>query len=835
MFGKSVKKEPKMKNTNGETIPSSGARRGEDRRVAKKESRTAKLDAQAIRIENAERKKALRKLAAPTSSTRAVGYLRMYSDGICLVEDGLYSKTFSFADINYQTARRDDQVSIFGKYCELLNACQPGTDLQITIINSNLDEQDFRRKMLMPLRGDSLDPYREEMNDMLTAKALEGQNSIVHERYATVSTKAESYTDAKVALARIESDMQAQFEALPCAVSSLTGEQHLRVLYGLTHPNEKFEYSYRDIELSGLTSRSFIAPSSFDFTPKSYFSFGDYYGQALYLGRGLPADLQDCLLAKIVDLPINLVVTLHIQVVDQHDALEQVSSKIAKIDMDIMNKSLKANQQGLSQALCIPEGLKQSREAAEELLNDLRNNNQRMFMVTPLIYTYASSLEDLQSQILQITSVCKGQMVEADKIDFMGRETFNSILPLGKNHFGSSRQRRLTTASTAIMVPFTTQELFQPGGKYYGLNAISRNLICLDRTSLKAGAGVILGSPGSGKSFGTKEEMTSILLSSDRDEVLVIDPEREYSAVVDEFGPDIGEVIKISADSPNYLNPMEITDDYNDDGDPVILKCEFILSLCELLIGGRNGLTPNEHSIIDRAATQTYRDYYANPKKNPMPTLKTFYEKIKAMDEPEAKSIKLALEVYITGSLSVFSHRTNVDTKKRLVIFDIKDLGKKLKAMGMLIVLDNIWNRIATNRQLGIRTWIYIDEFQVLLESQEASEYFFELWSRSRKWGAIPTGITQNAATLLLNPNVERLFSNSDFVMMYNQAAPDRMKLAKILNISDRQLGFISDSRTGQGLLRAGSTLIPFINDFPRDTKLYKMMTTKLEEVVARK
>jgi len=473
----------------------------------------------------------------------------------------------------------------------------------------------------------------------------------------------------------------------------------------------------------------------------------------------------------------------------------------------------------------IPYELKYSLAEAEELLDDLQNKNQRMFKATILIFTSADSDEELDENVYQILSTARKNNCKIGYLDYLQEEGLNSTLLLGYNFV--EIQRTLTTASTAIFIPFTTQELFQKGGMYYGLNALSRNLIFFDRKTLKNANGFILGTPGSGKSFTAKREMVNVLLNTD-DEVMIIDPESEYTSLVKGFG---GEVINVSSSSNVNINPLDITMNYADDEDPLSLKAEFMLSLCELLIGGRNGLTASEKTIIDRTVKLTYAHHFSSPKRYPVPTLVDFYEVLKKQPEIEAENIALSLELYVKGSLGVFAKPTNIDINNRLVCYDIKDLGKQLRTMGMLIVLDQIWNRITQNRAIGKRTWIYMDEIYLLFQNEYSANFLFELYKRARKWGAIPTGITQNVEDLLISDLARRMLSNSDFIIMMNQATTDRLELAQLLNISNQQLGYVTNANAGQGLLFSGDSIIPFIDKFPINTRLYQMMTTKPDEI----
>ena len=516
-------------------------------------------------------------------------------------------------------------------------------------------------------------------------------------------------------------------------------------------------------------------------------------------------------------------INIHVDSIEQDKAFDLVRQKISFMEQQKIDEQRKAINKGYDLEM-IPWELRNSLDEAKSLLDDLQSKNQRMFKFTCLIHVSADTLEDLDDYVYQIKSVARKNNCRISDLDYLQEEGMNSSLPLGVNLV--EIQRTLTTASTAIFIPFTTQELFQPGGMYYGINAISRNLIFFDRKTLKNANGFILGTPGSGKSFAAKREMLNVLLNSD-DEVMVIDPEREYSSLA--YGLH-GEVIHISAGSKNHINPFDMSVEYSDEDDPLLLKSEFVLSLCETIIGGQNGLNSIEKTIVDRVTKLTYADYLKDPKASSAPTLIDFYNILSQQDEPEAKDLSLALELYTTGSLSVFANPTNIDINNRFIVYDIKDLGKQLKTLGMLIVLDQIWNRITINRNIGRRTWIYIDEIYLLFQNEYSANYLFELYKRARKWGGVPTGITQNVEDLLISDLARRMLSNSDFILLMNQAASDRAELEKLLNISSRQGNYVTNVPPGQGLLFTGTSIIPFVDKFPKDSGLYKMMTTNPDE-----
>ena len=770
-----------------------------------------------------ERGKQQRKYAPPNSSQQSLAYQAMYENGVCEVKEGVFSRTFQFSDINYSIADQGEQEMTFSSYCELLNSCDGDTALQISIINRNKDKVQFEKDLTYDLADDELDLYRKEMNTMISDKIKYGNSSLQKEKYVTFIQKAKDVDQAIPALNRLQGDLVDQFVDLGCQVEELSGLERLKVANSILRPDNNLYFEYEDLLFSGLTTHSAIAPDSFDFKyRKNRFLMGDEYTEVLYL-RTYPSELSDRLINDLTDIPTNLQIALHIEPFEQQKGLDLVKTKLTFMEQQKIDEQKKALRGGYDPQLIGME-LRRSMSEAEDLLDQMQSDNEKLFSFTFLVMASNKDESLLDETVEQILAAGRKNNCAFSKLNYLQEEALNSILMWGYNYVPISRT--LTTASTAVFIPFTAQELMQPKGKYYGLNAVTKNLVTLDRKTLKAPNGFILGTPGSGKSFATKKEMTAVLLSDPDAEVIVIDPEREYTPLAEALQ---GEVIHISAGSKAHVNPLEINNDYADDDDPVILKTDFVLSLCDMLVGGNMGLSPTQKTLIDRACRFAYKNYFESQKE--MPTLRDFSEILKQQPEEEAQQLAVELELYTEGSLSVFSHQTNVDTTKRFVVFDVKDLGKQLRSMGMLIILDQIWNRITSNRNAGRRTWVYIDEIQLLFSNEYAENYFFELWSRARKWGAIPTGITQNVSTLLSSLNAERMLSNSDFVLMLNQSQTDRQRLAELLHISNRQQKYITNAKEGAGLLYAGEAMIPLYDEFPKDTELYKVMSTKIEDV----
>lgn len=760
----------------------------------------------------------------PKTVQHTIGYEQMYSDGILRVDDTHYSKTLQFQDINYQIARQDDQENIFLKYGEFLNYFDPSVGLQITINNTEMDRKQFEENVLIKYKHDNLDDYRREYNAMLQKQMREGRNEITHEKYLTFTVQAPSQEDARKQIARLEMEVAANMKRLGSNANPIGVKKKVEILHNFFRGESGMAagIDYDLLKEQGITTKDVISPDSFKFN-RNHFMMGDKYARCLYVNQ-LPSYLNDKFLSDMTDFPISMFLTMNIRSVQPEDALNIVRHKITGMEANKIEQQKKALKAGYDMSM-INHELKHALDEAEELLDDLVNKNQKMFLLNIVICHKADTLDELNRDTETLISQARKSLCQVAILNYQQEQAMNSVLPLGVNKLNITRT--LTTESTAIFMPFTSQELMQAHGMYYGINAVSRNLLVFNRTSLKNPNGFILGTPGSGKSFSAKREMVNVLLNTD-DDVLIIDPEREYTPLAQNFG---GELIHISAGSKNYINPMDMSETYADDENPVILKSEFILSLCECLLGGSAGLTGMERTIVDRCVRNVYADYMQTWNKDRMPTMLDFQIMLESQPEVEARGVALALEIYTKGSLSIFAKQTNVRMDNRFTVFDIKDLGKQMKTMGMLIVLDAIWNRVTQNRAVGRKTWIYLDEIYLLFTNEYSANFLFELYKRARKWGGIPTGITQNVEDLLKSELARRMLSNSDFILMLNQATSDRIELARLLNISNTQMSYVTNANAGQGLIFSGDSIIPFVDRFPTNTNLYQMMTTKLEEI----
>ena len=761
----------------------------------------------------------------PHTAQQTIPYLQMYPDGICKVTEKKYSKSIAFEDISYQLAGNDDKNAIFEGWCDFLNYFDATVSVQFSFINQGTQHSDAEKAITIPEQDDAFNSIRTEYADMLKNQLAKGNNGLVKHKYITFAIEAESYTAAKTRLARIETDVLNNFKVLGVSAKPMTGYERLKALHGVFHPEgEPFRFSFDWLVPSGLSTKDYIAPSSFTFGEGRYFRIGRKIGAVSFL-QILAPELNDRILSEILDLEMGVIVNLHIQSIDQTEAIKTIKRKISNLDKMKIEEQKRAIKAGYDMDI-IPPDLATYGDEAKNLLQDLQNRNERMFLLTFLVVNIADTKRKLENDIFAAAGIAQKYNCALTRLDYQQEQGLMSSIPLGENHI--SIQRRLTTSSTAIFIPFITQELFQSGeALYYGLNALSNNMILCDRKLLKNPNGLILGTPGSGKSFAAKREITNAFLITD-DTIYISDPECEYSPLVERLH---GQVVRLSPTSTQYINPMDINLNYSEDDNPLALKSDFILSLCELVIGGKEGLQPVEKTIIDRAVRNVYRPFLADPDPAKMPVLGDLYDELLKQPEPEAAHIASALELYVSGSLNVFNHRTNVQLDNRLVCFDIKQLGKQLKKLGMIIVQDQIWNRVTINRAEKKATRYYMDEFHLLLKEEQTAAYSVEIWKRFRKWGGIPTAITQNVKDLLASREVENIFENSDFVLMLNQAAGDREILAKQLNISPQQMKYVTHTEAGEGLIFYGNVVLPFVDHFPRNTELYRVMTTKPEEV----
>ena len=786
----------------------------------------AKLSSRDKRRLAASVSKAKRDGRLPKTAQQTIPYQEMCRDGICIIGDRYFTKQIQFYDVNYQLAQNEDKNLIFENYCDFLNYFDSSIKVQLSFLNQRADMEEYQKSIHIPEQADAFNGIRREYSGMLKGQLARGNNGLTKTKYITFGIEADSLKEAKPRLERIEADVLANFKVLGVRAHSLDGYERLAILHRMFHPadNQKFKFAWDAIWKTGLSSKDFIAPDSFTFKSGQYFQIGRTYGAVSFL-QILAPELTDRMLADFLDLESSMVVTLHIQSIDQSAAIKNIKRKITDLDRMKIEEQKKAVRAGYDMDI-IPSDLATFGSEAKTLLEDLQSRNERMFLVTMLVMNHAGTRQKLENNIFQAAGVAQKYNCALRRLDYQQEQGLMSSLPLGLNQI--SIQRGLTTSSTAIFVPFTTQELFMNGeALYYGLNALSNNLIMADRKKLKNPNGLILGTPGSGKSFSAKREITNAFLITP-DDIAIIDPEQEYSPLVQRLG---GQVIDISPASDQYINPMDLTLNYSEDDNPLTLKSDFILSLMELIVGGKSGLEPVEKTVVDRCVHMVYRDYLQDPRPEKMPVLGDLYELLRKQPEQEAQRLATALEIYVTGSLNVFNHQTNVEIKSRIVCYVIKNLGKQLKKFGMQVVQDQVWGRVSENREAHKSTRLYIDEMHLLLREEQTAAYTVEIWKRFRKWGGIPTGITQNVKDLLASREIANIFENSDFIYMLNQAGGDRQILAKQLNISPHQLGYVTNSNAGEGLLFYGNVIIPFVDHFPKDTELYSIMTTRPEDL----
>ena len=761
-------------------------------------------------------------LAVPRSVQDSIPIKRIWPEGI-FQQGSKFSKTIRFSDINYAIAAKEDKTAMFLGYSELLNALDCGSATKITINNKRLNRQDFADKMLLPFQGDTLDSYRNEYNAMLTEKVSGAVNSVVQERYITLSVHKKNIEEARVFFSRAVNDVRSKLNHLDSHCKELDAEARLRVLHDFYRPGEETEFAF-DLKAAmhkGHSYKDIICPDSLEFK-KDHFVMGDKYGRVLFL-KEYASYIKDSMLNELCGLDRNLMLSIDIIPVPTDEAVREMQNRLLGVETNVTNWQRRQNSNNNFSAV-VPYDLEQQRRETREMLDDLTTRDQRMLFAVVTLVHLADSKEQLDSDTETLQSIARKHLCQLGTLNWQQLDGLITALPLGLRRIDALRT--LTTEALAVLMPFKAQEIHDKGGVYYGQNVISKNLIMANRRELLNGNGFVLGVSGSGKSFTAKREIVNIALSTN-DDIIVIDPESEYGPLIEGLG---GEVINISAASPNHINALDMEQGYGDGENPVVLKSEFLLSLCEQLVGAGK-LTAKEKSLIDRCTAQVYRDYIRHDYCGRLPTLQDFHAGLLNQPEAEAKDVALAIELFTEGSLNTFAKPTNVDTNSRIICYDIRDLGKQLLPVGMLVVLDSVFNRVIRNRKLGRNTWIYIDEIYLLFQHEYSANFLFTLWKRVRKYGACATGLTQNVDDLLQSHTARTMLANSEFLVMLNQAATDRVELARLLNISDNQLSYITNVDFGHGLLKCGSAIVPFADSFPQHTRLFKLMTTRLKDL----
>lgn len=781
----------------------------------------------------------------PHSITESIPYHAVYENGIIEVKPGVFSQSYPIPPVNFKTAMDNDQWRLAELYSEFMNSFDSGVTVEITIYNRTIDMDKFRDKVFVKIKDDNLNDYREEYNEMLEQKMLGAKNNLETEKILTVTVEAIDIDAATEKFSQIDTLVSDQMALMTKKTTApLTMVERLDILNRIYNQDEaRPVYEKRMIEghesesftlencaAQGITTKDLIAPESIEFKSNDG-KIGNYVVKSFYVST-YPTYIRGTILTDFAAIPTNMLASVYFQPIEQTEGLKMIKEKSVNIKSEVINAEKDAARNRIYGDIAIPTTLKDAKDEVESLFGKMTKDNIKLYMVTFIFTLFAKSEEEMQSFEDQLKLIGNKNLISIRALNFQQESGFNSSLPIGRNDL--QIQRLMTTQSIASIIPFDVKEIHQDGGMYYGQNAVSHNMILYNRLTDINPNGCILGMPGSGKSFAAKREMINVLLNTE-DEIYIIDPEREYKPLVDAFG---GSLVKIAAGSDVYINPFDMSLENSDDaGDPVKVKSDFIETICEIMVGGKYGLSPIEKSIIGRSVINIYEPYLQRLKKKGLtqdyehaPTLNEFYNDLCNQPQLEAQNLALSLERYVKGSLDVFSHRTNIKVDNRFVVYDIKDIGAGLKELGLQIALDNIWNRMIENKQKGKRTWFYIDEFYLMMQKPSSSAYISQIWKRARKWNGVPCAITQNVEDMLKSEEARTIINNSPFIIMLGQSPINKQQLSQMMNISPAEQKYIASAKPGRGLIRIGDDLIPMDDSFPKNTKLYKIMTTNPED-----
>lgn len=756
------------------------------------------------------------KFRIPRSVQQSIPIQRIYRDDIWQ-SGAKYSRTWRFTDINYAVAAHEDQQDMFLLYSAVLNSLPTDATAKITICNRRYNETEFRRTMLMPEQGDSLNGYRRELNGIIS-QCTAGSNNLMQDKYITVSAARKNIEDARTLFGRVDADLTKSFSGLSSVLHPLCNGDRLRILHDIFNPGSEqfFRFDLDETMRKGHDFRDYICPDSMVFKP-DHFMLGSRYGRVLVL-REYASYLKDDMITELTDFPRNLVLSIDVLPIPTDEAVREVQGRILAIETDITRWQQKQNANNNFSAR-VPYDLDQLRSEATEFLDDLTGRDQRMMFATVTLAHFADSKEELDADTETLLSIGRQKLCQFGVLRFQQEDGLNTVLPYGLRRIRA--MRTMTTESVAVLMPFKVQEISDIGGAYYGINPLSKKPIFCDRKRLQNPHGFVLGVSGSGKSVGMKSAISNIILGSS-DEVIIIDAEREYIHLANAFG---GSVIEVSPNSRHHINLMAMSDTYGDDENPIAMKSEMLMSVLEQQMGA-GSLGAAQKSIIDRCTANVYRQARRGGGQDKEVLLTDWRAEVLRQPEAEAKEIALASEIIIEGSLNIFAHPTNVDMTNRLTVLDLYEMGEQLRPTGLTVALETIRNRVIQNRKRGVYTWVFIDEVYLFFRYFYSAQFLYRAWKRFRKYAAPMTAATQNVEECLKSETARLMLANSEFILMYNQAATDRAELAKLLNISEAQMSYITNAATGSGLIRVGSAIVPFVNQIPRDTELYKLMTT---------